>query len=106
MNFDDEPHTVRVLLRKDGKSVYRKSLRLNAGEPADPSGGAFDGYPTEAGADVVYAWRDDQSKEERRELDFGDYGTDCVGFKILVGYHDEPTSDVSIWRTVNCNADR
>ncbi|SIR80331.1 hypothetical protein SAMN05421858_3818 [Haladaptatus litoreus] len=104
MNFDDEPHTVHVLLYKDGETAYRKSLRLEAGRSDDPSESKFGDYPAESGADVLYAWRDDQSEEQRRELDFSEYETECIGFKVLVGNIDEPTPRVSIWQTTNCNA--
>ncbi|WP_458207644.1 hypothetical protein [Haladaptatus sp. NG-SE-30] len=104
MNFDDEPHTVHVLLRRDGETVYRKSLRLKAGRSDDPSEGTFDGYPAESGADVLYAWRDDQPEDQRRKLDFREYETECIGFQIHVGYFGEPTSRVSIWKTTNCDA--
>ncbi|GAA0231494.1 hypothetical protein GCM10009000_053500 [Halobacterium noricense] len=104
MNFDDEPHTVHVLLRRDGETAYRKSLRLKAGRSDDPSGSKFEAYPAESGADVLYAWRDDQSKDQRRKLDFSEYETECIGFQILVGDIDESAPRVSIWQTTNCNA--
>ncbi|WP_227377020.1 hypothetical protein [Haladaptatus halobius] len=79
-NFDDEPHTAHELLRRGGKSVSCESPRLKAGDPDAPFEGEFEGYPTERGADVIYASRDDKPEERRRKPDFSDYNSDCIGF--------------------------
>ena len=102
-NHESEPHTVHVLLLEDGEPVYMASREVEGRtDPDRVPGGEFEGYPTEAGSYVLYAWRDDQPRPEWRRFDFSEYDVDCVEIAIHVGMGDVPDSYVSIWRSFNC----
>lgn len=104
-NYEPEPCTVYVLLLEDDEPVYWNTMAADAFERDEnrTGGGTFDGYPTEPGSYVLYAWRDDQSRADWQRFDFREYDTECLGIYVKVGFAAAGQSeDVSFWWTSDC----
>ncbi|UTF55104.1 hypothetical protein [Natronosalvus rutilus] len=69
--------------------------------------GVFEGYPTEPGAYSIHTWRSDQSREGRQTLDLREYDHECAELMIHIGNpgREGSESELSIWRTFECNTD-
>ncbi|APW99873.1 hypothetical protein CHINAEXTREME_19795 [Halobiforma lacisalsi AJ5] len=109
VNFDDERHVVHARMVEDDESVYERSLEVPAAdsETGNPGEAVFEGIPAEAGGYVLHARRDDQTREERKTVDFREYDHECVELMIRVGdpVRDDLESYLSIWRSFGCSAD-
>ena len=112
-NLDFRAHTVSVLVLDDDEPVYSAEMDVSAAEPeaTDPSdvatagGGSFEGFPTEVGEFVLYAWRDRQPASKWERFDFREKSVSCLGLDVQIGDVVESRSgDVSIWYTTNPNA--
>ena len=112
-NLDFRSHTVSVLVLDAEEPVYWAEMDASAAEPeADDSsdvaragGGSFEGFPTDVGEYVLYAWRDRQPASKWESFDFSEVDASCVGLDIQIGDVTESRAgEVSIWYTTNPNA--
>ncbi|ELY87900.1 hypothetical protein C483_16373 [Natrialba hulunbeirensis JCM 10989] len=114
VNYVQKSHTVSVEITDDDERVYHDSVEVpsadedTAGWGNDTwSDGAFEDYPTEAGAYMIRTWLDTQSRDEGRTIDLREYEHDCVEMRGLIG---DPRMDLgstlSIWRSFGCSAER
>ncbi|ELY95281.1 hypothetical protein C482_16588 [Natrialba chahannaoensis JCM 10990] len=114
VNYVQESQTVSVEITDDDERVYRDSVEVPSADEDTTewgndnwSDGAFEGYPTEAGAYRIRTWLDTQSRDEGRTVDLREYEYDCVEMRVLIG---DPRMDLgstlSIWRSFECSAER
>jgi hypothetical protein len=102
-----------VLILNEEVPVYSVEMDVSAAEPeptdssdvANAGNGSFEGFPTEVGEYVLYAWRDRQLASKWAKFDFREKNASCLGLNITIGdigqYH---SGDVSIWYSTNSNA--
>jgi len=109
-NYDFRSYTLSVLVLDGDEPVYSEKKEIGAAEPeaSDSSeiavlgGASFEGFPSDVGDSVLYAWRDDQPPSEWAEFDFRERDAPCYGLDIHVGdVTGSRTGDVSIWYTTN-----
>ena len=102
VNRDQQPYTIHVLLVENGEPVYWKSAEVSPYNPAENrlGGGQFEAYPTDPGEYVLYAWRDDQPRDEWRQSDLRDHDAPCANIVIMIG--DADTGTVKILRSFGC----
>lgn len=109
-NYDFSSYTVSVLVLDGDEPVYSEEKEIESAEPeeSDPSDVArtgwatFEGFPTDVGDYVLYAWRDDQPPSEWAEFDFREWDTPCLGLSIQIGdLTGSRPGEVSIWYTTN-----
>ncbi|WP_115864758.1 hypothetical protein [Halorussus litoreus] len=107
-NYDFRSYTVSVLVLDGDEPVYSAEKEIGPAEPEESdssevarTGGArFEGFPTDVGDYVLYAWRDDQPTSEWAAFDFREWDTPCLGLNIQIGdVTGSQTGEVSIWYT-------
>jgi len=114
-NLDFESHTVSVLFLDGENPVYWDTMDASPAESEEDDatdvavagGGIFEGYPTEVGNYVMYAWRDQQPRSEWEQFDFREHDGSCIGVEIKIGdITGSQPGDVSILftqDTSNCH---
>lgn len=114
VNFDHEAHTIYVEIIEGDETVYDDTIDVPAADEESTEWGdggwgegVFADYPTEPGAYTIHTWRSDQSREDRRTLDLGEYDFECAELMIQIGDPDREDieSELSIWRTFDCRND-
>ncbi|EMA40852.1 hypothetical protein C446_06735 [Halobiforma nitratireducens JCM 10879] len=101
-NRDPTARTVHVLLLDGDDPVYWDSVAADAYSTDRDRGDVteFEGVPTELGAVVVYAWRDDQPRDEWERFDFGSDDSSCFELVVGIGYTvDDERGEITILQT-------
>ena len=85
-NENPASHSVSVLLLTDGEPLFGETVRL---EPYDPETNQlrtarFGGYPTDEPVETIYAWRDDQPRDDWQKADLTESGHDCEELYIRI----------------------
>jgi hypothetical protein len=104
LNLDDQPRTVHVLIEKDRETVWQASKRMKAAPSNGATGIMFEGYPSKPAPYIVYAWKDNQSREDARSFDFSEQDAECVGLNFQIGDPgvDLENPHLAIFTTTNC----
>ncbi|SDR31452.1 hypothetical protein [Natronobacterium texcoconense] len=106
-NRDPTSRAVHVLILDGDDPVYWGSEVADAysvGEDRRDEAD-FEGVPTELGTHVLYAWRDDQPRDEWERFDFGDYEPSCGQLVIGIGYTDDDQGELTIMTADECPRD-
>lgn len=102
-NHAYEPHTVHVLVERDGRPVYWADHEATAGDEIGSGGSIVPcAWDDEAGTYVVRARLDARTKWQ--SIDLTDYDSAVLGLILQIGdantdRHDTPNR--TIWRTSN-----
>jgi len=81
-----EPHTVSVLLLADGEPLFAETVDL---PPYNPETNRirtqiFEGYPTDEPVETLYAWRDDQPRDDWQEADLTRTDNECEDIIVRI----------------------
>ena len=85
-NENTAEHTVFALLLTDGEPVFADSVELAAYNPEtnNPRRATFEGVPTDEPVDTLYAWRDDQRRDDWQKADLTQTGNECEDVSIRI----------------------